>query len=276
MGICPRCRHLNLDLARVCGRCAGELSSLSAVDLMTSLPARMVEPIDPPQKPPPDSKPLPNRLAQSVSSNEDLDSKLLESVGCPPAVEDFPTMASEESPGYVVETIHNSFEVAVVALVQSQDRTVGGETLQSRPGLSESTMNEAAIDSPAPVTAPNTASGDQSATPVPVTIPPKLVVLRGLKIGVEYPIYEGKNIIGRFADKPVDIDLLSQESVEQIWCSRQHATVTFSNGIIVIEDLNSLNKTWVNGTCVHPGQQRQLKPGDIVQIGTVQMKLTVG
>jgi pSer/pThr/pTyr-binding forkhead associated (FHA) protein len=276
MGICPRCRHVNPDYARVCYRCVGDLLSRSADNLSTTLPARMVEPIDTPQKPPPDSKLIPNRLIQSVSLNENADSKFLEAVGSPPEFEAFPTMASEESPGYVVETIHNSFEVAVVALVQSQDRIAAGGTLQNRPGSSERTMNEADIESPAPVTAPNTSSGDQSATPVPATVPPKLVVLRGLKIGVEYPIYEGKNIIGRFADKPVDIDLLNQESVEQIWCSRQHAVVTFSKGMIIIEDLNSLNKTWVNGNCVHPGQQRQLKPGDIVQIGTVQMKLAVG
>jgi pSer/pThr/pTyr-binding forkhead associated (FHA) protein len=137
-------------------------------------------------------------------------------------------------------------------------------------------MNDAAIQSSAPMTAPPTETGDQSATPVPPVVPPKLLVLRGLKINVEYPIYEGRNTIGRFADKPVDIDLLSQEFVEQIWCSRQHAAIIYSNGVIAIEDLNSLNGTWVNGARVQAGQQRQLKAGDIVQIGTVQMKLLIG
>jgi pSer/pThr/pTyr-binding forkhead associated (FHA) protein len=118
--------------------------------------------------------------------------------------------------------------------------------------------------------------GDQAQTPVPAAVPPKLLVLRGLKINMEYPIYEGRNTIGRFADKPVDIDLLIQEPVEQIWCSRQHAAIISNNGVIVIEDLNSLNGTWVNGARVPAGQQRPLKPGDIVQIGTVQMKLVMG
>ena len=38
-------------------------------------------------------------------------------------------------------------------------------------------------------------------------------------------------MIGRFADKPVDIDLMTQESLEQIWCSRQHAVVIFDRGV---------------------------------------------
>jgi pSer/pThr/pTyr-binding forkhead associated (FHA) protein len=185
-------------------------------------------------------------------------------------------MAAKLSSGSVVDTIHDSAKFSIVGLVQSQDRIAPGGNYLTHHGLSENPMNDAAIQSPAPLTTPNTDSGDQSATQVPQTAPPKLLVLRGLKIGVEFPIYEGRNTIGRFADKPVDIDLLNQESVEQIWCSRQHAAIVFNNGIIAIEDLNSLNKTWVNGTCVHAGQQRQLKAGDIIQIGTVQMKLVFG
>lgn len=97
-----------------------------------------------------------------------------------------------------------------------------------------------------------------------------------MKIDTEYPIYEGRNTVGRFADKPVDIDLVSQESPEQIWCSRQHAVIVFDKGNVVIEDLNSLNGTWVNGVRIYAGQPRQLRPGDVVQIGTVQMKLSMG
>ncbi len=125
------------------------------------------------------------------------------------------------------------------------------------------------------VTIPATARADEVPPPVPPApaIRPKLVVLRGMKINQEYPLYEGRNMIGRFADKPVDIDLMSQESLEQIWCSRQHAVVIFERGIVAVEDLNSLNGTWVNGTRLPPKQPKQLKPGDVVQVGTVQMKL---
>jgi pSer/pThr/pTyr-binding forkhead associated (FHA) protein len=138
-------------------------------------------------------------------------------------------------------------------------------------------MNDSALQSP-PMTVPATDRADSAPAPLPAAPPalrPKLVVLRGLRIDVEYPIYEGRNTVGRFADKPVDIDLMNQESVEQIWCSRQHAVVTCDAGVVAVEDLNSLNGTWVNGVRIHPGQRRLLKPGDILQIGTVQMKLVL-
>ncbi len=111
--------------------------------------------------------------------------------------------------------------------------------------------------------------------PVPPGVTPKLVVLRGLKITLEYPIYEGLNFIGRADDKPVDIDLEDQEPPDRIWSSRQHACIAFENGILTIEDLNSSNGTFVNRTRVYPGQKRQLYVNDVVQIGTVQLKLKI-
>jgi pSer/pThr/pTyr-binding forkhead associated (FHA) protein len=131
------------------------------------------------------------------------------------------------------------------------------------------------IEQPVHLTVPATDRADQPATPAQPSVRPMLVVLRGQKIGAEYPIYEGRNTVGRFADKPVDLDLGSQEAVDQIWCSRRHAIVTFEKGDVSIEDLNSLNGTWVNGSRIHAGQPRVLKPGDVVQIGTVQMKLVI-
>ncbi len=137
-------------------------------------------------------------------------------------------------------------------------------------------MNEVELH-PVHATIPATDRADRAPTaPAVPTVKPKLVVLRGMKVGAEYPLYEGKNVLGRFADKPVDIDLVSQESVEQIWCSRQHATLTFDKGAVVLEDLNSLNGTWLNGARVRAGQPRPVKPGDVVQVGTVQMKLVIG
>jgi pSer/pThr/pTyr-binding forkhead associated (FHA) protein len=102
---------------------------------------------------------------------------------------------------------------------------------------------------------------------------PRLVVLRGQKRNVEYPIYEGHNFIGRADEKPVDIDLEDQEPPDRVWCSRQHALITFEEGALTIEDLNSANGTYVNRARVYPGQKRQLAVNDVIQIGNVQMKL---
>ncbi len=100
-----------------------------------------------------------------------------------------------------------------------------------------------------------------------------MLVLRGQRINVEYPLYDGDNFIGRADERPVDIDLEDQELPDRIWSSRQHALIHSENGILVIEDLNSSNGTFINRTRLYPGQKRVLNVNDIVQIGTVQMRV---
>jgi len=111
----------------------------------------------------------------------------------------------------------------------------------------------------------------------PVSVPnmstPKLLVIRGQKLNIEYPIYTGDNFIGRTDEKPVDIDLDDQESPDRVWCSRQHARIVSDDKGLSIEDLGSQNGTFVNRARIYPGQLRPLENGDVVQIGTVQMKL---
>jgi hypothetical protein len=235
----------------------------------------MLEPIDTPTTSPEDSQPLPARPALTVPFGGGSKSSFVvyrpppEVTPAPVTVRDLPSPVSPP-----------------------HDRLAPGGTVPAHPGLPEHPMNDAALQNPPgsqahpagdaaaqnpPTTIPATARADHPpGTPPPLVTRPKLVVLRGLKINAEYPVYEGRNTIGRFADRPVDIDLMSQESVEQIWCSRQHAVVIFEKGTVAVEDLNSLNGTWVNGTRVHPGQHRVLRSGDILQIGTVQMKLVIG
>ena len=101
----------------------------------------------------------------------------------------------------------------------------------------------------------------------------KLVVTRGLKQNVEYPIYPGQNYLGRADEKPVDVDLDDQEQPDRVWSSRQHALIIFENGALTIEDLNSANGTFVNRAKVVPGQKLSLKPDDVIQVGTVQLKV---
>ncbi|HEV3116037.1 MAG TPA: FHA domain-containing protein [Gemmataceae bacterium] len=111
--------------------------------------------------------------------------------------------------------------------------------------------------------------------PLPAGAKPKLVVVRGLKVNAEYPLYEGDNYIGRADEKPVDVDLEEQEAPDRVWSSRQHALITFEEGNLAIEDLNSMNGTFVNRTRVHPGQKRPLQVNDVIQVGTVHMKVKI-
>jgi pSer/pThr/pTyr-binding forkhead associated (FHA) protein len=98
-------------------------------------------------------------------------------------------------------------------------------------------------------------------------------VVRGLKPGVEFQLFDGRNFIGRADQQPVEVDIEDQEPPDRIWSSRQHALITCKGGSLVIEDLNSANGTYVNRNRVPPGQKLELKANDIVQIGTVQLQL---
>jgi pSer/pThr/pTyr-binding forkhead associated (FHA) protein len=131
-----------------------------------------------------------------------------------------------------------------------------------------------AVAAPIGEAPPAPAAGDGApAAKLPADAKPKLVVQRGLKLNVEYPIYEGHNFIGRADEKPVDIDLDDQEPPDRVWPSRQHALITFENSELQLEDLNSANGTFVNRTRVYPGQKRALALNDVIQVGTVQLKV---
>jgi len=101
-----------------------------------------------------------------------------------------------------------------------------------------------------------------------------LNVIRGRRLNADYPLYEGANLIGRRDDRPVDVDVSDLEPPDRIWSSRHHAVITLWNGLMTIEDLNSLNGTFVNRRRVLPSQKQTLAIDDVVQIGTIQFRLT--
>jgi hypothetical protein len=102
---------------------------------------------------------------------------------------------------------------------------------------------------------------------------PRLIVVRGQKLKLEYPIYDGPNVVGRSDDLPADIDLSDQEPPNRSLASRQHACITWENGVMTVEDLNSANGTFVNRTRLTPNQKCTLKSGDYVQTGTVMFQV---
>src|SRR5262249_22269731 len=141
------------------------------------------------------------------------------------------------------------------------------------------------VEAPAPAPSPIAAAGAAAAgaaagaiagQPAPAAPPadvaavpeggePRLLVLRRQQRNVESPIYEGLNFIGRADEKPVDIDLEDQEPPDRIWCSRQHALISFEDRRLFLEDLNSANGTYLNRARVYPGQKQPLKPNDVIQ-----------
>jgi pSer/pThr/pTyr-binding forkhead associated (FHA) protein len=133
---------------------------------------------------------------------------------------------------------------------------------------------EAPPPPPAPTPQPAPAAA-ADATTFPAGAEPRLLVMRGQKRNVEFPIYQGDNFIGRADEKPVDIDLEDQEPPDRVWCSRQHALVSFEDNKMFLEDLNSANGTYLNRARVYPGQRQALKVNDVIQIGNVQLKVII-
>lgn len=259
MATCPTCQHGNPAEVENCARCGqpvagppadptvpGTVRSVRRVitdtPLSAPLPAPMVEPI---QTPDSERQPLPAPTSLSRSLR---------------ALAEVAPDSAERTPAPVTKVEYSAPLGGGAPVTVRTNSTVAGVGASPAAVVADPTPIPNGIDSPTGI----------------ATVRLKLVVLRGQKVAAEYPIYEGRNTIGRFVDKPVDIDLVTQEPVEQVWCSRLHAAITYDRGVALVEDLNSLNGTWVNGARIHPGQHRQLKANDVIQVGTVQMKLVLG
>jgi hypothetical protein len=240
---CPFCHYDNEDGALFCEQCKSDLAGVE--------PALMAQPIE---------------SAVPVAAAE--------------IVETVPLVGTAEG-AQVIEAqfIAESAVAEAVPIVEAMPASViplaAVETIPLAPEVLVPPPAAAAPPAAAPAPAAPAAAPSAPAAPLAADARPRLVVKRGLKMGVEYPIYEGHNFIGRADEKPVDIDLDDQEAPDRVWSSRQHALITFEEGKLVIEDLNSANGTFVNRTRIYPGQKRDLAVGDVIHVGTVQMKLIV-
>ena len=86
----------------------------------------------------------------------------------------------------------------------------------------------------------------------------KLVCIKGHNKGDEWPLHEGKNLIGRTQD--AQIVLFDQK------CSRSHCQIIKKGQHYSIEDLESRNGTLLNGKPL-TGRPKSCKFGDKVRIG---------
>lgn len=83
--------------------------------------------------------------------------------------------------------------------------------------------------------------------------------------GREHPIRPGLTIIGREGD----IALVDGK------VSRRHAQITSENGTLTIEDLGSTNGTQVDGTKLNPGEKRNLRGGEQISFGGLELRLAM-
>jgi hypothetical protein len=134
---------------------------------------------------------------------------------------------------------------------------------------SEAPTGEITPPSPAPQPAPQPVAA--------ASFKARLAVVRGGRKGQEFPLEEGNNLVGRWdpetgAFPEVDLDQDDPEAK----VSRKHALIRIEGGKITIEDIGSLNGTYVNRQPrLSPGTPVELKSGDEIIIGKTFLKLIV-
>jgi pSer/pThr/pTyr-binding forkhead associated (FHA) protein len=88
---------------------------------------------------------------------------------------------------------------------------------------------------------------------------------------------DGHNLIGRWDPETgsfPEVDLEQDDPEAKI--SRKHAMIIIENGRITVEDIGSLNGTYVNrGNRLIPGSPLEVKSGDELIIGKTFLKLVV-
>ena len=106
----------------------------------------------------------------------------------------------------------------------------------------------------------------------------RLKIVRGSpRKDQECPLEDGNNLVGRWDPETgafPEVDLDADDPEAKI--SRKHALIRIAEGKITVEDIGSLNGTYVNrGSRLQPGTPVELKTGDEIIIGKTFLKLTV-
>ena len=81
-------------------------------------------------------------------------------------------------------------------------------------------------------------------------------------------------ILGRYdpGSQPPTIDL-TPFNATSLGVSRHHARIQRTNGVYLLEDLNSTNGTWVNQQRLPGGKHQGLRNGDVIQLGQLVLRL---
>ncbi len=98
-----------------------------------------------------------------------------------------------------------------------------------------------------------------------VTEGPALVVRKGAETGERFVIDRERLTIGRDPDSDIFLN--------DVTVSRSHAVIEAAGQVVSIEDVGSLNGTYVNGVRV---DKAPLTDGDILQVGMFQMVYVPG
>lgn len=128
----------------------------------------------------------------------------------------------------------------------------------------------------APETPPS--APPQEPAPAPAAPPAPVFIIGSFQVagtGTVIPIPAGKSeiLVGR--EDPVsgnfpDVNLDPYEALN-LGVSRQHCKLTIQGQQVMIEDLNSVNKTFLRGLPLVPGQRYPLQGGDEILLGRLRL-----
>jgi pSer/pThr/pTyr-binding forkhead associated (FHA) protein len=128
-----------------------------------------------------------------------------------------------------------------------------------------------------PAAAPTPAPAAPAPSGAVAAFKAKFTVVRGGRKGQEFPLEDGNNLIGRWDPETgsfPEVDLDADDPEAKI--SRKHALCRIENGKITVEDIGSLNGTYVNrGQRLAPGSPVDIKNGDEIIIGKTFLKLVI-
>jgi uncharacterized membrane protein len=100
-----------------------------------------------------------------------------------------------------------------------------------------------------------------------------LCVVRGTKLGQSYSMTPGETIVGNALDGGHGLNLTEQEVGASRRMAARHAAITSAGQDLSIRDLESPGGTFVNRQRILSGQSRRLEPGDVIQLGGVQLEV---
>jgi pSer/pThr/pTyr-binding forkhead associated (FHA) protein len=101
----------------------------------------------------------------------------------------------------------------------------------------------------------------------------KLEVVRGRDVGRIFAVEPASCVLGNSLDGQSGVDLAEQEGASSRRMASRHAQLQSGPAGLYVRDLDSPGGTFVNRQRVLPGQDRRLAPGDVIQLGSVQLRV---
>ena len=100
-----------------------------------------------------------------------------------------------------------------------------------------------------------------------------LEVVRGRVSGHRYVLEPGETVVGNALNGTKGVDLAEQEGNSPRKMAGRQAALTSTSQELTIRDLESPGGTFVNQQRLLAGQTRRLVPGDVIQLGSVQVRV---